>query len=98
MAPFFLYYIADESQGALIRLFVKMFLNDGNFFSNQNPSEEDKQLFLSFLTRRLNAVSDYCMSVSKKEAVHIDADEIAYHIMRSCGMNVSRDDVQKLRR
>jgi hypothetical protein len=32
MAPFFLYYIADESQGALIRLFAKMFLNDGNFF------------------------------------------------------------------
>src|SRR6266446_8876578 len=49
LAPFFLFFIASESQGALIRLFVKMFLNDGNFFANGDSTAEDKHLFVSFL-------------------------------------------------
>ena len=75
-----------------------MFLNDGSFFANQNPSESDEQAFLSFLTSRLNATSEYCIAISEKEGTELNPDEIAYHAMRSCGLNVSREDVRKLRR
>ena len=96
VAPFFLYYIADESQGPLVRLYVKMFLVDGDFFANPNAPETDTHLFQSFLFSRLDAVGTYCRAVSAKEGVRLDPETVAYHTMRCCGMDVSLQDVQEI--
>jgi len=87
--PFFLFYIGNEANGELVRLFLGMFI-DRTQFSDPNPSEETKNEFLEFLLARFNAVSDYCKRCSEAEGKEVDPVETAYHTFRCCGMMIER--------
>lgn len=93
--PFFLYYIANEAHASLVRVFLKMFMPP-SFFEQLQVSDETRDAALAFLLSRLNEVTAYCVGVSSTEGLAVDPDETAFHALRCCGKDVSRDDVKRM--
>jgi len=93
--PHFLYYIANEANGSMVRVFLKMFVPP-SFFEQLKVPDEIRDATLNFVVSRLNKVTEYCAKMSVAEGLPIDPDETVYHVLRSCGINVSREDAERM--
>lgn len=95
LAPFFLYYIANEVHGGIVRVFLKMFLPP-EFFVRKSPSEGIKEKAINFLLSRLNSVTDYCKKLQEAEGATVDPGITAHQTLRCCGMMVDFDEAKKI--
>lgn len=94
IAPFFLYYLASEANGPIVRTYLKMFV-DSRIFAPEDPPQEMKVSAGMFVGARLEAVFKYCRKVSEAEDCKVEARETAYQTYRCMGLDVDRESVWK---
>lgn len=92
VAPFFLYFLANEILGRTVRLYLKMFI-DPNFFATDNPTPRVKARVTDFLNQRMEAITSYCNGVNSGETAKVDPREVFFKIYKCMGYQVTRKEV-----
>lgn len=91
-APFFLYYIANETFAPLVRTYLKMFI-DQSFFTNLNPNQKIKQDAETFIRDKIQSVTSYCHKINSVEEIKVDRRETIFQIYKCMEFDVSREGV-----
>jgi len=94
IAPFFLYFIANEVLGESVRTYLSMFI-DPDFFATFNPGPEMKQEIDVFIKNRIHAVADYCEKINSSEKAGVDPRETIFQVFRCMGHDTKREDIFK---
>ena len=94
VAPFFLYFIANEIFDKGVRLYLKMFINPA-FFTDPNLNKKTAKQAGDFVGKRIHAIVSYCKEINMNGEVQAAPRETIYQIYKCMGYDISREKISR---